>query len=185
MAEEKTERKPAEQQAEEAPKKEAGNNRFLMIGILAGVVIFNTIIAFVLIKVTKPQSDEQKLERLQADSLRMVNERVTSMGATTAEAPIEAIVNIAGTDADRLLKAAIIFEYDDKEYPDLAEELMRRAPKFKDLLINHLSTLTFEELKEPDARKKIRKDLLRMVNATLPAKLGEVRNVLFTTYIIQ
>jgi flagellar basal body-associated protein FliL len=183
MAEERNEKKTPEA-AEETKKSDRGN-KFLMVGILAGVVLFNTIVAFVMIKVTKPQSEEQKMARLQADSLKFANERATSMGATTAEAPIEAIVNIAGTDADRFLKAVIIFEYDDRQYPALGEELTRRSPKFQDLLINHLSSLTFDELKEPDAKKKIRKDLLKMVNATLPPKLGEVRDVLFTTYIIQ
>ena len=81
--------------------------------------------------------------------------------------------------------AAIIFEYDDKEYPELGEELVRRVPKFKDLMINHLSSLTLIELTEPDAKLKIRKDLLRLVNGTLPMKKGVVRDILFTSYIIQ
>jgi flagellar basal body-associated protein FliL len=156
-----------------------------MIGILAGVIILNTLIAFGLIKLTKPKSEEQKIAKIKADSLKQATERATSMGSTTPESPIEAIVNIAGTEGDRFLKAAIIFEYDDNEYPDLGEELERRIPKFKDLLINHLSRLTLVEVTEPDAKDKIRKDLLRLVNATLPPKLGEVREVLFTSYIIQ
>lgn len=165
--------------------KDGNGNRVLFIGILAGVVILNAIIAFVLITITKPKSPEQIAARTQADSVKQATERITSMGATTADAPIEAIVNIAGTDGDRFLKAAIIFEYDDKEYPDLGEELLRRAPRFKDLLIDHLSRLTLADVTEPDAKDKIRKDLGRLVNSTLPSKLGEVREVLFTTYIIQ
>jgi flagellar basal body-associated protein FliL len=168
-----------------ASERSEGGNRFLMIGILAGVIILNTLIAFGLIKLTKPKSEEQKIARIKADSLKQATERATSMGSTTPESPIEAIVNIAGTEGDRFLKAAIIFEYDDNEYPDLGEELERRIPKFKDLLINHLSRLTLVEVTEPDAKDKIRKDLLRLVNATLPPKLGEVREVLFTSYIIQ
>ena len=51
--------------------------------------------------------------------------------------------------------------------------------------VDHLSKLTLMDVTEPDAKEKIRKDLLRVINATLPPKLGEVREVLFTTYIIQ
>jgi flagellar basal body-associated protein FliL len=162
-----------------------GGNKFLTAGILIAGIVINIIVAVIIINKTKPVSEEQKIAKRQADSLKQATERATTMGATTAENPIEAVVNIAGTGGERFLKAAIIFEYDDKEYPDLGEELVRRAPKFKDLLINHLSRLTLEEVNEVDAKEKIRKDLLRLVNATLPIKVGEVREVLFTTYIVQ
>jgi flagellar basal body-associated protein FliL len=107
------------------------------------------------------------------------------MGATTADNPIEAIVNIAGTDGERFLKAAIIFEYDDAAYPELGQELIKRAPKFKNLLIDNLSKMTLMDLTEPDAKERIRKNLLKHINNTIPAKIGEVREVLFTTYLIQ
>jgi flagellar basal body-associated protein FliL len=176
----------AENGAPSAPvQKGDGNNKILMIGILAGVVLLNTVIAFLMVRVTKPVSPDAKAALFQADSLKKISERMTAMGATTADAPIEAIVNIAGTEGDRFLKAAIIFEFDDAEYPDLGAELARRVPKFKDLLINHLSRLTLAEVTEADAKEKIRKDLLRLVNAMLPPKMGEVRDVLFTSYIIQ
>lgn len=166
-------------------QKGGGSNKILMIGILAGVVLLNTVIAFLMVRVTKPVSPEAKAALFQADSLKKISERMTTMGATTENAPIEAIVNIAGTDGERFLKTEIIFEYDDAEYPNLGAELTRRVPKFKDLLINHLSRLTLADITESDAKDRIRKDLLRLVNATLPAKIGEVRDVLFVTYIIQ
>lgn len=174
--------------AEKSTVKPQGNggNRFLVIGIIIAGILINIVVAFLIIKVTRPVSEEQKMAKRQADSLEQANEIATTMGATTSENPVEAVVNIAGTSGERFLKAAIIFEYDDKEYPVLGEELIRRAPKFKDLLINHLSRLTLEEVNELDAKDKIRKDLLRLVNATLPKKeVGEVREVLFTTYIVQ
>lgn len=162
-----------------------GGGKLLFIGILAGIIVANTIIAFVLVRVTKPKDPNQKVELLAADSLKNAKEQMTTMGATTADNPIEAIVNIAGTDGERLLKAAIIFEFDEKDFPDLGAELARRVPKFKDLLIDHLSKLTLLDVTEPDSKERIRKDLLRLVNHTLPSKIGEVREVLFTTYIIQ
>lgn len=185
--EERTKKSEGGGAAATAPAKEgeAGGNKILLSGILVGVVLLNALIAFVLINITKPKSPEQIYAKSQADSLKQARERITSMGATTADAPIEAIVNIAGTDGDRFLKAAIIFEYDDKAYPLLGEELLRRAPRFKNLLIDHLSRLTLPDVTAPDAKERIRKDLGRLINATLPPKLGEVREVLFTTYIIQ
>lgn len=178
-------RPPRDEAAQSPPAKKQASNKFLIIGIIAVVVILNSVIALFLIKSTKPESEEEKTAKMQADSVRNAAEAATSMGATTAEEPIEAIVNIAGTNGERFLKVEIIFEYDDQSYPDLGAELTRRIPKFRDLLINHLSRQTLEDLTAIDAKDKIRKDLLRLINATIPIKLGEVREVLFTTYIIQ
>lgn len=174
-----------EENSKDSVKKEPKGNKFAFIGVLAGMVLLNAVIAFVLVKATSPESQEKKLARVQADSLKKTIEVATSMGATTAESPIEAVVNIAGTDGERFLKAAIIFEYDDVAYPELAAELEKRAPKFKNLLIDHLSKLTLMDVTEPDAKDRIRKNLLKLINSTLPAKNGEVREVLFTTYLIQ
>ncbi|NLE02364.1 MAG: flagellar basal body-associated FliL family protein [Fibrobacter sp.] len=181
MDEKKTE---LEGNEKDGSKKQGSGNRILLIVALAGVLIFNTIVAFILIKITTPETQEQKLAKIQADSLKKATENATLMGATT-EKPIEAIVNIAGTDGDRFLKAAVIFEYDEVAYPELGAELEKRAPKFKDLLIDHLSKLTLLEVMEPDAKDRIRKNLLKLVNNSLPAKIGEIREVFFTTYIIQ
>lgn len=184
--EEKNEVKEKKDKAESSQTKSTdSNNPILTIGIIVGVIILNTIIAFLLVKLTQPKSEELKKALMEADSLKKAAERMTSMGATTADAPIEVVVNIAGTDGERFLKAAVIFEYDDKSFPNLGPELIRRMPKYKDLLINHLSRLTLNDLTQPDAKDKIRADLLRLVNATLPPNLGEVREVLFTSYIIQ
>jgi flagellar basal body-associated protein FliL len=168
----------------DADAKENKSNKFVFIGILAGVVLLNALAAFLLFQMTRPASQDDKRAKIQADSLKKVEENATVMGATT-EKPIEAIVNISGTDGQRFLKAAVLFEFDDQTYPDLGVELDRRAPKFKNLLIDHLSRLTLIEVSEPDAKERIRKDFLKVVNSTLPAKLGEIREVFFTTYIIQ
>ncbi len=166
--------KPAEQ-----------GNRIAFIGILIGMVLLNAVVAFVLVKATSPENQQKKEAKIYADSLKKAMEKNTAMGATTAENPIEAIVNIAGTNGERFLKAAIIFEYDDVAFPELGQELIKRAPKFKNLLIENLSKMTLMDLTEPDAKERIRKNLLKHINNTIPAKIGEVREVLFTTYLIQ
>jgi flagellar basal body-associated protein FliL len=118
------------------------------------------------------------------------------MGATTVASPIEVVVNIAGTEGDRFLKTSVIMEYVDRAEQKggekgkeaaspLADALNQRMPKYKSYLIDQLSKMTLPELSAPGARDKIRKDMLRVVNETLPPKLGWVKNVYFTEYIIQ
>jgi flagellar basal body-associated protein FliL len=60
-----------------------------------------------------------------------------------------------------------------------------RMPKFKSYLIEYLSKMTITEVTAPDAKSKIRKDFLRMVNNAVPAELGEVKDTYFTQFIIQ
>jgi flagellar basal body-associated protein FliL len=178
---------PAEKEAGDVKeqKPEGGNSKALFFGIIAAAILLNTLIAFVLIQATRPKDLEKEREKMRADSLKQVMETSTLMGATTEKDPIEAIVNIAGTDGERFLKATIIFEYDDQKYEGLGVELTRRAPKFKSILMNYLSMLTLVELTEPDAKERISKEVFRMVNNSLPSKIGEVREVMFTTFIIQ
>ena len=176
----------ADESSTKPEKEKTGNNsKFILIGILAGVLILNTVVAFVLIQATKPKNVQEEMAKMKADSLKQAQETATIMGATTAEAPVEAIVNIAGTDGERFLKAAVIFEYDDVKYPELGAELLRRAPKFKNVLINQLSRLTLVELTEPDAKVRISKEYMRLINSSLPSKMGEIREVMFTSFIIQ
>lgn len=174
-----------EESVKKSEKPAEKGNRVAFIGILIGMVLLNAVVAFVLVKATSPVSQQKNEARMHADSLKKAIEKSTAMGATTEENPIEAIVNIAGTDGERFLKAVIIFEYDDVAYPDLGPELIKRAPKFKNLLIENLSKMTLMDLTEPDAKERIRKNLLKHINNIIPAKIGEVREVLFTTYLIQ
>jgi len=157
-----------------------GGNMILVLGIIVGIVVFQTALVYLI--VPKPGGD--KAADAAADSLRIAAEAATKMGAVTSDAPIEAIVNLAGTDGERFLKATIILEYDEKNTA-LGLELRNRAPKFKNMFIDYLASLTLKEVDEPGARDKIRKDMLRLINATIPTKTGEVENVLFTTFIIQ
>jgi flagellar basal body-associated protein FliL len=157
------------------------SNLFLLIGIIAGIVAIQTAAVYFIVP-KPPPSEEAIALKAAEDSLRLASEAATKMGAVT-DPPIEATVNIAGTE-DRFVKASIIFEYDEKN-AELGAELVRRAPKYKDMLINHLGSLSFTEISDPSERDKIRKDLQRIVNASLPAKMGEVRDVIFQTYLIQ
>jgi flagellar basal body-associated protein FliL len=182
MADDKKAKKGAAPDAagEEGEKK--GSNLILVIGIIVGIVAIQAAIAYLLIP--KPVDEAAIAAKREEDSLRVIAEAGTRMGAVTGDAPIEALVNIAGTDGERFLKATIILEYDEKNV-QLGNELRRRVPRYKDLMMSHLSTLSLVEVTEPGAQEKIRGDLLRMINATLPPQVGEVQNVLFTGFIVQ
>jgi len=163
-----------------------GGNKFMLIGVIAAILVINSAIAYVLVQMTSPKKEVAADAKHGKDSTAAEStEHTTSVGATTGEKPIEAIVNIAGTDGERFLKVSVAFEYDDVTYPLLGEALESRSPKIKDMLIDHLSKLTLVEVTEPDAKDRIRKDMLRLVNNSLPKEDGSIRDVYILNYIIQ
>ncbi|MDR2592780.1 MAG: flagellar basal body-associated FliL family protein [Chitinispirillales bacterium] len=164
-------------------EKKKGGNLILTIGIVVGILIIYAPVTYLL--VPKPPANEEEIaQKAKEDSLRIASEAATKVGATTEDTPIEFIVNISGAE-DRFLKATVIFEYEEKN-EKLGAELRKRAPtKYKDMLIKHMSSLSLTEITDPSERDKICKDLQRMVNASLPKGMGEIRSVMFTNYITQ
>jgi len=164
-------------------EKKKGSNMILVIGIIVGIVVIQTAVVYLIVP-KPPANEEEVAQKAKADSLKKLAEDATKVGATTEDTPIEITVNIAGTD-DHFLKAAIIFEYDEKN-DKLGAELRKRATsKYKDMLIKHMSSLSLTEITDPSERDKICKDLQRMVNASLPKDMGEIKSVMFTNYITQ
>ena len=63
------------------------------------------------------------------------------------------------------------------------DELLESAARFKNMLIENLSSMTLDELMEQGAKKKIRSRLMRNVNNAL--KNGKISNVYLDEFIIQ
>ena len=186
MADEKKEAAPAAPAAggDEEEKKPV-NHLVMVLAVIVGIVVIQTVIVYFIVPKPKPEMTAEELRvKAEEDSIKKAEEAATKVGAFTSDAPVKATVNIAGTDGERFLKAEIIFEYDEKNKA-LGDELRRRAPKYTDMLIVHLSALTLIELTEPGAKDKICGDMLRMVNASLPPNMGGVRRVILQSFLIQ
>jgi len=174
---------PEETESEAPTEKKSGGNKVIVIGIIAGVIIIEAVMLFVFFQITKPLNQNKIDEQMRADSLRQAESDQTAIGIV-ADPPIEVIVNIAGTDGMRFLKAVLVLEYD-KKYSKLGPELTIRTAKLKDMLIEQLSAMTLEELNDVDSRIHIRNEFLRNVNNTIPDKLGKISNVYINEFIIQ
>jgi flagellar basal body-associated protein FliL len=209
------EKKPREAPAKGDKEKEEGkkgpgepkapkSNKFLFIGIIAGVIFIEIIAGIVVVKLIMPKpltEMEQEAGEGEGEGTHHDDQAMTAMGATTSEMPVEVVVNIAGTDGERFLKAAVVLEYQEQgtgakkkegghgegggSLSPMAEAIQKRLPKYQSFLIEYLSKMTITEVTAPDAKEKIRKDLLRHVNTSLPPELGEVNDIYFTQYIIQ
>ncbi len=168
---------------EKTVDKKPSSNLPIIAGIIAGVIVINSLLAFVLIQLLKPPNPEDVDAKMKADSLKQSVVQETTVGAITES--IEAVVNIAGTEGMRFLKVVLVLEYDDQEYKKLGDELLRRSAKLKDMLIEQLSAMTLEEINDNSVRGQIRKEFMRTVNITLPEKIGKISNVYLNEFIVQ
>jgi flagellar basal body-associated protein FliL len=187
-------KKPAAAPQEGQPKAPKSNKTFIL-GLVGGIIAVEVVLGLVAVKMITAKYSVDPQSEAVADSLARSEKERTTMGSTTAEAPIEVLANIAGTDGERVVKAAIVMEYEEKTEKKaggegkggspLGEAIAQRMPKFKNFLIDRLSRMTMAEITAADAKERLRKDFLSMVNGTLPPKLGEVKDVYFTQFIIQ
>jgi flagellar basal body-associated protein FliL len=166
---------------EKKPASSIATSKYLFPAIIAGTIIFNIIVALVLIQMTKPKGAAEKEADAKADSLHQGQSRYSEMGEIGD--PIDAIVNITGTDGERLLKVVVRLEFPSGKGEEFVKEMKKISPRVKSLLIDIVSEMTLAELNEPAAKDKILKNLLRKINATMPKV--DVSNVLLDQFIIQ
>lgn len=130
--------------------------------------------------------------------------------------PLPFTVNIPGTPP-HYLKCAIQFEWDGEEHAGggghgapaaldhTGEEIMKRMPKITDIIINILSSQTYEDLLKPSGKQKMKEAIVTEINAILPEPhldpeaekkrkedphagpppSGKLRNAFFTEFIVQ
>jgi flagellar basal body-associated protein FliL len=179
----KEKEKAPEAAAEKKPAKGPGimSPKILFPAIIAGTIVLNIVIALVLIQVTKPKSATEKEAEAKADSLHLKDSKHADMGELGD--PIDVIVNIKGTDGDRLLKVVVRLEFPGGKGEEFVKEMKKIAPRIKNLLIDIVSEMTLPELNEPSARDKILKTLLGKIHATMP-KI-DVEDVVLEQFIIQ
>lgn len=192
-------------------KKPSGNNNNLIL--LVSIIVIGVLLQIIIPKIIAPpaRATDDSEETTGAEATHgTVDINATEMGATTEETPVEVLVNIAGTDGERFLKAALVMEYlvksGSKKEPEkkekkegeskegekketgpegMAAAIKLRMPKYKNYLLENLSKMTMAELTTPETKEKIRKDFIQMVNNSLPLNLGVVKDIYFTQYIIQ
>lgn len=157
------------------------------LGIEAGMAVFF---------VNKLKPKDHALEEIKdaQEKQKEAEAKQTEMGATL-EKPIDVTVNIAETNGERFLKAAVQLEWNASETL-LGEELVGRLPKIKNIIIDILSSKPLAELMTVEGKKAIREAIVSDVNAILPSEvedpgkgevvpLGKVERAFFVEFIVQ
>ena len=90
------------------------------------------------------------------------------------------IVNPAGSDGERYLKASITLETYDV---DVQKELEKRLPQIKNQINNILASKSIAQVASSEDREKLRREILNRVNGMIVG--GRISNVYFEEFVYQ
>ena len=90
------------------------------------------------------------------------------------------IVNPAGSNGERYLKATISLELNN---PEVLAELEKRVPQIKNQINNILSSKSISQLQTNEDKEKLRRDILDRVNGMLVT--GRITNVYLEEFVYQ
>jgi flagellar FliL protein len=91
-------------------------------------------------------------------------------------------------EAGRYLKATILLEMNadnrtEKQNQALYEEVRKREPQLRDLIIREVSGKTFREVNSPQGKEQIKEELRLKINGLLSR--GELKRIMFTSFAVQ
>jgi flagellar FliL protein len=174
------EEKENQEQEEKEKEKSGGGNKLLLIVIivlLLLLLIIGGLVAYFLLSNNDDtqQPDQQKQEKV------VKKKKVKDMTEVGPIYPLDQfIVNLVSNNADRYLKCKISFELD---APELQQEIDKKLPAVRDIIINILSSKTVEEIQTAKGKEKLKEEIRKKVNEILTT--GEIRHVYFTEFVIQ
>jgi flagellar basal body-associated protein FliL len=95
----------------------------------------------------------------------------------------EFIVNLADPTESHYLRCNVVLEMDFGSSVKLAEEVDKRLPQIKDIIIATMGSKTSVQLSDPENREALKQELKDKVNAIL--NRGQLAKVYFTSFAIQ
>ncbi len=159
----------AEEVKEGAQEKKGGKKK-LLIFILLGLLIIGIAgggVFFLLGKKGEDQAETKKSKKSKPKETVFIEFD-----------PV--IVNLMDPSGKRYLQVKMSLEVADKK---VEEELKKKEPLIKDLVLTILSGKTVEDVIAPDAREKIKAEILKKANEELGEEL--ILNIYITQFIVE
>jgi len=95
----------------------------------------------------------------------------------------EFIVNLADPTETRYLRADVVLEMDYGSSLKLLEEVDKRMPQIKDIVISSLGSKTSVQINDSENRDALKQEIKDKINALL--NRGQLARVYFTSFAIQ
>ena len=159
-----------------------GNNKLLLIVVvvllLLLLVIAGVVAYFLLTDTNEPQPQQQQQQTQQEVKKKKINPEDTQIGPMY---PLDKfIVNLQSDGARRYLKCTMDLEMSS---PELQQELDKKVPLIRDVIIRILSSKTVEMISTAKGKEKLKEEIVRKLNQYLES--GEIKHVYFTDFVIQ
>lgn len=151
-----------------AEEKSNGLNMKTIIILMIAMIIITGIFSYVFMSIMNNNSDEGQTAK---------SEESSNIGPTYTLGDF--VVNLSGSGGYQFIKANIVVEVDKKE---VINELDRRNPQIRDLILLTLREQKIEDIEEPGA-EVIKNQVMVRVNEVLNS--GQIVNVWFTQLVVQ
>jgi flagellar protein FliL len=177
--------------------KGGSKNNMIMMGLLGFNMVAMLIIAGVTAYVFMHQPKRESIvdvvtnkERV-SEVMKNEGERTPASIEKDAEAEKEAkamgptfalerfVVNLADKNASKYLNVVMDIELSNEE---LSEEIEKRLPQIRDIVILILSSKRYDQISTNDGRKLLREEIKHTINGSLTK--GSIKNVYFTNFVI-
>ncbi|MGQ9720150.1 MAG: flagellar basal body-associated FliL family protein [Candidatus Jordarchaeum sp.] len=149
--------------------------RFIFFGI--GLMVFFTIVLGIISILNIIPIEIPLIKKPSAKQLDKKQE-VRKIGFLYTMDPI--IVNLADLEVSKYLKIRIEIEGNDIK---INEEIDKRMPQIRDIIITLLSSKTFNEIYDREGKKRLKNEILQHINKLLGEK--KVREIFFTEFVMQ
>ncbi len=163
------------------PQKGGGKSNLILVVIAVLNMVAMVGMGYMLFSSKKKEAAEPKVE----DVIRGEHEAQNHEKHGSEESfigqivPLETfIINLAGSKGRKIAKVSMEIELDTVK---LASEIEKRKPQIRDIIINILSSKTFDEVSTKEGKDKLRNELKDTVNAFLTS--GQIKSVYFTEFI--
>lgn len=90
-------------------------------------------------------------------------------------------VNLAGSRGGKIARVTLELEIEDKN-SDITEEIERRKPQIRDIIIILLSSKTFDQISSKEGKDNLRDEIRGRLNSFLTK--GKIKSILFTEFLL-
>jgi flagellar FliL protein len=90
-------------------------------------------------------------------------------------------VNLAGSRGGKIARVTLELEIENKN-SDITEEIDRRKPQIRDIIIILLSSKTFDQISSKDGKDNLRDEIKGRLNSFLTK--GKIKSILFTEFLL-
>ncbi len=165
-------------EVEETQEKKSGGSKLLLIIIivlLLLLLVIGGLVAYFLLSGNSEQTQAQQPQKIEK------KHKVSDLSEIGPIYPLDPFtVNLVSSNADRYLKCKINLELDS---PELQQEIDKKLPAVRDMIIQILSSKTVEEIQTAKGKEKLKEEIKRKLNSILTT--GEIKHVYFTQFVIQ